>query len=158
MLVLALPASGRFASEGSGVSFLVCFRAKYTVRYAVWRLGLNQGATPSRSRNSRKRIYLQPGAIRSCLSYGKQCASLRRPNKGAERNYARLPRGAKLAGSTRHTRFVCAIPGIVARCPTFAQENPRMVQIRTLRLTTNSVMHCILNCRLQQSKTLTSHK
>ena len=77
-----LHACAGFASEGSGVSFLVCFRAKYTVRYAVWRLGLNQGATPSRSRNSRKRIYLQPGAIRSCLSYGKQCASLRRPNKG----------------------------------------------------------------------------
>ena len=58
--------------------------------------------------------YLQPGVICNCRSYRKQSASLRRPNKGAEKAcvYARLPRGAKLAGSNRHTRFVCAIPGL----------------------------------------------
>ena len=55
--------------------------------------------------------YLQPGAICGCLSYGKLSASFRRPHKGAEKAcvYAQLPRGAKFADSTRHTRFVCAI-------------------------------------------------
>ena len=78
-----LPASGRFASEGSFVSFLVCFRARY---YCTLRqLGVSeQGATPSFF-TELAYAYLQPGAIRCCLSYGKQCASLRRPNKGVEK-------------------------------------------------------------------------
>ena len=41
-LVLPLPASGRSASDESCVSFLVCFSARYTVGYAVWRLGTEE--------------------------------------------------------------------------------------------------------------------
>ena len=41
-LVLPLPASGRSACDGSCVSFLVCFCARYTVGYTVWHLGTEE--------------------------------------------------------------------------------------------------------------------
>ena len=68
----------------------------------------NQGATPSWSRNSH--THLQTGTIHSCLSYGKQRASLRRPNKGVEN----AMRGYREERSlrARQGRFVCAIPGL----------------------------------------------
>ena len=110
-----LPASGRFVSEGSFVSFLVCFRARYILLYAT-QLGVSeQGATPSFF-TELAYAYLQPGAISRCPTGNS--FSLRRPNKGVEKAcvYARLPRGAKLADSTRHgMRFVCAILGLSLR-------------------------------------------
>ena len=85
----------------SGVSFLVCFRAKYV--YCTLRswASRNQGATPSWSRNLH---------THSCLSYGKQRASLRRPNKDVEN----AMRGYREERSlrARQGRFVCAIPGL----------------------------------------------
>ena len=105
----------RFVSEGSFVSFLVCFRARYILLYAT-QLGVSeQGATPSFF-TELAYAYLQPGAIRRCPTGNS--FSLRRPNKGVEKAcvYARLPRGAKLADSTRHgMRFVCAILGLSLR-------------------------------------------
>ena len=72
-----LPASGRFASEGSFVSFLVCFAQGITVRYAVGRLGTRSHAffihgTRVRSTCNRERYA-------AALAMG---VSLRRPNKG----------------------------------------------------------------------------
>ena len=157
MLVLALPASGRFASEGSCVSFL------RSILYAT-QFGVSAGTREQRLLGHETRVSVYTcnwERYAAALATGNSALAYEDQTKVRRVSfiYARLPRGAKLAGSTRHTRFVCAIPGIVARCPTFAQENPRMVRIRTLRLTTNinSAIHC-LNCRLQQSKTLTSHK
>ena len=59
------------------------FAQGITVRYAVGRLGTRSHAFFLHE--TRAYAYLQPGAIRCCLSYGKQCASLRRPNKGVEK-------------------------------------------------------------------------
>ena len=76
----------------------------------------NQGATPSRF-TKLAYAYLQPGTTRSSLSSGKQSASLQRPSKSEEKVcvYSRLLRGAKLADLAQHTRFVCAIPGLLRR-------------------------------------------
>ena len=49
--LLFVPASGRSASDGNCVSFFVCFRARYTVGYTVWRPGTEE-PPPSWSWNS----------------------------------------------------------------------------------------------------------
>ena len=118
------------------MSFLVCFRARYsiTVRYAVGRLGTRSHA-----------FFIHETRVRllatGLLIYGKQCVSLRRANKGVEKAcvYVRLPRGAKLADSAQHTRFVCAILGLSLRA--WIRGLRRMVRIRTLRHTLFPLRH-----------------
>ena len=111
-----LPSSGHFSSEGSFMSFLVCFRARYYCTLRSW-ASRNKETCLLSSRNSCTHTCNRERYVHSCLSYGKQCASLRRPNKGVEKGcvYARLPQGAKLADSARHTRFVWAILGLSCR-------------------------------------------
>ena len=103
--VFSTPASGRFASECSFMSFLVCFVQGITVRYAVGHLGTRSHA-----------FFLHGTRVRSTCNQERYAAALATGNSALACEdqtkacvYARLPRGAKLADSTRHTRFVCGL-------------------------------------------------
>ena len=85
------------------------FASRKVLLYAT-QLGVSeQGATPSFFTELAYAVL----ATRSCLSYGKQCASLRRPNKGLCLREATARSG--LADLARHTKFVCAILGLSRR-------------------------------------------
>ena len=82
------------------------FASRKVLLYAT-QLGVSeQGATPSFFTELAYAVL----ATRSCLSYGKQCASLQRPNKGLCLREATAR--SELADLARHTRFVCAILGL----------------------------------------------
>ena len=106
-----LPASGRFASEGSFVLFLVCFRTRYYCTLRSWV-----------SRNKEPRLLSSRNSCMHTCNLERYAAALATANSALACEdqtkvcvYARLPRGAKLADSSRHTRFVSAILGLSCR-------------------------------------------
>ena len=109
-----LPASGRFASEGSFVSLLVCFRG--TLRSWASR---NKEPRLLSSRNSRTHTCNQE-RYAAALATGNSALACEDQTK-VWRKLVSM-RGAKLADPARHTRFVCTILGL-----------SRRVMIRNLR-------------------------
>ena len=87
------------------------FAQGITVRYAVGRLGTRSHAFFLHE--TRVRILATRSDTQLPYSYGKQSLACEDQTK-VWRN-ARLPRGAKLADSARHTRFFCAILGLSLR-------------------------------------------
>ena len=103
-----LSASGRFASKGSFVSFLVCFRARYYCTLRSW-ASWNKEPRLLSSWNSRTHTCNRE-RYAAALATGNSALACEDQTKACV--YVRLPRGAKLADSARHTRFVCAILGL----------------------------------------------
>ena len=95
-----LPASERFASEGSFVSFLVCFRARYYCTLRSW--------------NEEPRL-LRVGILAYAAALATGNSALACGDRTKACVYVRLPRGAKLADSARHTRFLFAMLGLYRR-------------------------------------------
>ena len=106
-----LPASGHFASEGSFVSLLVCFRARYYCTLRSW-ASRNKEPRLLSSRNSRTHTCNQERYAAALATGNSQLAC-----EDQTKVWRKLVsmRGAKLADPARHTRFVCAILGLSRR-------------------------------------------